>query len=29
VHDDALGFDIDGPDDLAVVLARRPVVTDR
>jgi len=29
VHDDALGFDIDGPDDLAVVLARRPVAPNR
>ena len=29
VHDDALGFDIDGPDDLAIVLARRPVAPDR
>jgi len=27
VVDDALGFDIDGPDDLAIVLARRGVVT--
>jgi 2-phospho-L-lactate guanylyltransferase len=25
VHDDALGFDVDGPDDLAIVLARRRV----
>jgi 2-phospho-L-lactate guanylyltransferase len=29
VHDDALGFDIDVPDDLAVLLARRPVAPDR
>jgi 2-phospho-L-lactate/phosphoenolpyruvate guanylyltransferase len=29
VDDDALGFDIDGPDDLAVVLARGAVAPDR
>ena len=29
VHDDALGFDVDGPDDLAAFLARRPVAPDR
>ena len=29
VHDEALGFDIDGPDDLAVVLARRAVAPER
>jgi 2-phospho-L-lactate guanylyltransferase len=29
VHDDALGFDVDGPDDLAIVLARRRVTPDR
>lgn len=29
VHDEALGFDVDGPDDLAVVLARRAVARER
>jgi 2-phospho-L-lactate/phosphoenolpyruvate guanylyltransferase len=29
VRDDALGFDIDGPDDLAVIRARRPVAPER
>jgi 2-phospho-L-lactate guanylyltransferase len=29
VHDDALGFDVDGPDDLAIVLARLRVAPDR
>jgi 2-phospho-L-lactate guanylyltransferase len=29
VRDHALGFDIDGPDDLAIVLARRRVTPER
>jgi 2-phospho-L-lactate guanylyltransferase len=29
VRDDALGFDVDGPDDLAIVLARRRVTPER
>ena len=29
VHDDALAFDVDGPDDLAILLARSPGARDR
>jgi 2-phospho-L-lactate guanylyltransferase len=29
VHDDALGFDVDGPDDLAILLARSRATPDR